>query len=82
MQIWMKHDKHGVLPVYEENEAKRNELSGWVRFIPEWQKPKNVVESKVAELPKVADVADSAPEPVKRGRPRKVLIDGNGSDKD
>lgn len=48
MMIWMKHEDHGVLPVYDEGEAQRNEKSGWIRFTPDWLKSEPVEEPVIA----------------------------------
>ncbi len=63
MNIWMKHEKHGVKKCYAQGEVDADLKNGWVVFDP--------TAKVVPEVPEVVADDEDENEPIarKRGRP-------------
>ena len=64
MQIYLKHQKHGIKIASIELEAIADEKNGWVRYTP--------------DTPAIDSSADAVPMNalgIKRGRPRKEIAE-------
>lgn len=72
MEIWLRHEAHGIKCAHLQTEAESDEKNGWVRFDPFARDEKTVVGT-----PSVAQEADFEPvesneSPKKRGRPTRT----------
>jgi hypothetical protein len=71
MEIWLRHEAHGIKCAHLTTEAESDEKNGWVRFDPFARDEKSAVETLSAAQGADSEPEESSESTKKRGRPAK-----------